>query len=1483
MLAEGHYEACDLVIPPGVELRSIEGPQETTIGPSGEGCETILTLQPGASLTGLALICEEGTAPCDALTLVQSAPKDGHQDERVQLHYNVFIGGKYGVGIGHASTLTHNTFYGASAAALTLDAESVENSDEGATDADLVVNALAITDALIWGSPIGISGSPDRSVRAANNVYVKTTSPTKYVEDPSPTASGQAQVSGATFDLETFSANDDVMETFILGKAQEGARDIGAIQSACYWSTEFETWRCDHAQGTTNQCWLSEEGEGLWLGQADACVERDHEVAVMDLADRVTEAVETGASNILLEPGVWRACDLSLPEGVSLIGVTDAERTSLVCDMPLSEACEGLGDTPDECPSAAVITLTGDNALVGVNIEANLDGLAEAEVPLVSVSGKDTLLAFTRLAVAPDAVGIRIIASTTPDETQRVTMDHLSITEREEQVWYATGVKVEALDAGERGPIELKVSNSVISAGARGLAAHGEVAISLSAASNHFCAVEMPAVTIDDIGGEEPFQLENSNAVEPACPEDWDGWKSASFAASAGDGFDIGALQDTCDFYDIAAPESECCYPTLDGQCDSASCAEKVCETLPQCCGDEANWGSECVALATQVCAICGCEAQCEGKDCGADSCDGSCGSCAGDQDICEEGVCTCVPECEGKACGPDGCGGTCGECLQEDPCAQSECSEGQCVNTPKVCDDDNLCTEDSCDASGECVHAEVPCEDDNPCTTGVCGAEEGECDYTPVADGSACEAEGIPSAQASCQGGQCVCVPDCAGKSCGDDGCGGSCGACLESDCFPESCDIAVGACVAEPDPCDDQDPCSTDGCTEGLDEPCIHVPVACNDDNPCTSDLCDPASGSCEYTPEADGAPCDDGKPETSLEACLEGQCVCTPQCEGKSCGSDGCGGLCGSCASFETCSEAGLCECEPQCEGKDCGGDGCGGFCGPFEGGCESPFDTCVSGTCSCVTSCAEVNGCGEDGCGGSCGTCSPGAACSLVGETYQCVSSCTPDCDGRECGSNGCGGSCGSCGAGEVCTFGGACIEDNPCSPQCEGKSCGSDGCGGSCGACGDGEVCTNGECSFCLPDCAGKSCGSDGCGGSCGVCPEGYACGEDATSCTPASACDVRFELISGDYPEEVSWKVIDDATGKVVASGGNYKNPHTSHRTSATLTSGSYTLEAFDSFGDGWNGGVLFVTYLNGDQNGAPGLLEVNWQGEGSGTSTEVHFSVDCGECIDTCEAKSCGPSGCGGSCGECSDGSCTVDGTCEACEPNCEGADCGQDGCGGVCGISGYCDDGLICKAGKCSETGNTGPGACPVANIPGLPLPDDSCSPLPPSAGLGQFYFHVSGPNPSWCADCDSDALAACGVIPELIIALQLVGEGGIILVHGETWIGVSDLVIPENVHVRGLGGPASNSIFINQTLPRASPTLRAPPLKALRSRAQTRAQRQTSSTWSSWRGQRATPWRTTASASTSSAKRRPSRMLRERGCSSRGKGATSATTHS
>ena len=54
-----------------------------------------------------------------------------------------------------------------------------------------------------------------------------------------------------------------------------------------------------------------------------------------------------------------------------------------------------------------------------------------------------------------------------------------------------------------------------------------------------------------------------------------------------------------------------------------------------------------------------------------------------------------------------------------------------------------------------------------------------------------------------------------------------------------------------------------------------------------------------------------------------------VCTPKCDGKQCGPDGCGGKCGTCVEWEVCLD-GVC-CETQCKDKDCGPDGCGGNCG------------------------------------------------------------------------------------------------------------------------------------------------------------------------------------------------------------------------------------------------------------------------------------------------------------------------------------------------------------------------------------------------------------------------------------------------------------------------------------------------------------------------------------------------------------------------
>eukprot|EP01129_Flabellula_baltica_P008673 TRINITY_DN3474_c0_g1_i1.p1 TRINITY_DN3474_c0_g1~~TRINITY_DN3474_c0_g1_i1.p1 ORF type:complete len:925 (-),score=184.87 TRINITY_DN3474_c0_g1_i1:1550-4282(-) len=71
-----------------------------------------------------------------------------------------------------------------------------------------------------------------------------------------------------------------------------------------------------------------------------------------------------------------------------------------------------------------------------------------------------------------------------------------------------------------------------------------------------------------------------------------------------------------------------------------------------------------------------------------------------------------------------------------------------------------------------------------------------------------------------------------------------------------------------------------------------------------------------------------------------------TCTPSCSGKSCGSDGCGGACGTCSGSTVCNN-GQCEttsCTPRCSGRNCGSDGCGGSCGTCSNG-----QTCSSGTC------------------------------------------------------------------------------------------------------------------------------------------------------------------------------------------------------------------------------------------------------------------------------------------------------------------------------------------------------------------------------------------------------------------------------------------------------------------------------------------------------------------------------------------------------
>ncbi len=140
-----------------------------------------------------------------------------------------------------------------------------------------------------------------------------------------------------------------------------------------------------------------------------------------------------------------------------------------------------------------------------------------------------------------------------------------------------------------------------------------------------------------------------------------------------------------------------------------------------------------------------------------------------------------------------------------------------------------------------------------------------------------------------------------------------------------------------------------------------------------------------------------------------------------------------------------------CTPQCEDRECGHDGCGGSCG------------------ECYNQCTldPMTGCSFDS--------EPDP--SLCGPDGWCEHFCCPSCCGKECGPDGCGGTCGLCDDGLECDLVGQC--HGPCVPNCEGKVCGVDGCGGTCGECngcspadtGGPYECQDGECPYCCPNCA----------------------------------------------------------------------------------------------------------------------------------------------------------------------------------------------------------------------------------------------------------------------------------------------------------------------------------------------------------------------------------------------------------------------------
>lgn len=242
------------------------------------------------------------------------------------------------------------------------------------------------------------------------------------------------------------------------------------------------------------------------------------------------------------------------------------------------------------------------------------------------------------------------------------------------------------------------------------------------------------------------------------------------------------------------------------------------------------------------------------------------------------------LPEATRVAWVPDGtcAGGTCGGVAggYAGPCDGDEDCRGPAL----------ACLLNECDPAAGCggVTYEGCCDDGDmlrfcedgalqgvPCENGCGWSNQGYYDCGGRgADPSGTHPLACPDA----------CVPDCADRECGTDGCGGLCGACAAGDCSPD------GRCVVVvPDPAPD------------AVEPDAGVPDAGVAD----PGAADPGPG------DPDAAAVDPG-PTDPGSAVPDGVAPdgCVPDCAGGRCGDDGCGGRCPACPSGYVCGESSFC---------------------------------------------------------------------------------------------------------------------------------------------------------------------------------------------------------------------------------------------------------------------------------------------------------------------------------------------------------------------------------------------------------------------------------------------------------------------------------------------------------------------------------------------------------------------------------------------